>query len=172
MSAGSEKSASHEGSSDDEYGDNDRGVLSGCRALAMPQGGPVDLTPPSATNSASNPKAQNDAILPSTGNLKPSSKSKSPDSSHGTSTSQQPAGTGVTINKQESGIGISIKQEQNWFVTETEADNDGPDEFLEKMDRLQAKLNYLMERVQEEHESCAKALGFRHDPSKDESSGK
>lgn len=159
-----------------EYSDNDMDVLSaGCRALATPQGGPVVLTPPSATNNVCSPRAQKDAILPSAGKLKPSSKSKSPDPSHGaqsTATSQQHAGTGITIN-QVPGIGISIKEEQNWSVTEAEADNDGLDEFEEKLDRVQAKLNYFMELAQEAHESCSKALAdLSLVPSKNKTSSK
>nr|CAB3460152.1 unnamed protein product [Digitaria exilis] len=171
MCSGSEKSTS----SDGEYGDNARGMLLGCRALATSQGGPVVLTPPSATSSAASPRAQKDVILPSAGNLKPSSKSKSPGPSNGTqstATSQQSAGTGVTI-KQVPGIGISIKQEQNSSVTEAEADDDGPDEFEEELDRVQANLNYFMDLAQEAHGSCSKALAdLFPEPSKDKTSGK
>nr|CAB3463861.1 unnamed protein product [Digitaria exilis] len=171
MCSGSEKSTS----SDGEYGDNGRGMLPGCRALATSQGRPVVLTPPSATSSAASPRAQKDVILPSAGNLKPSSKSKSPGPSNGTqstATSQQPAGTGVTI-KQVPGIGISIKQEQNSSVTEAEADDDGPDEFEEELDRVQANLNYFMDLAQEAHGSCSKALAdLFPEPSKDKTSGK
>ncbi|PUZ63949.1 hypothetical protein GQ55_3G106700 [Panicum hallii var. hallii] len=150
----SEKSTSYEESlSDDEYGDNSGGVqLSGCTASSTSQGGPVALAPPSATNSASSPEAQKDGNLPSAENLKPSSTSKSPDPSHNTqsaSTSRRPAGTRVTGN-QEPGTGISSMQEQGGSLVEAEADDDGPDEFLEKLDTLEAKLKHLIKRTQVE----------------------
>ncbi|CAN6326638.1 unnamed protein product [Urochloa humidicola] len=130
-------------SSDDEYGDNVGGVQeSECRVSNI-QGDSVVLAPPSDTNSASSPKAQEDGNSFDE-NLKPSSTSKSPDLSHGTesaATCSQPAGTEVTV-KQEPGIGISKKQEQEWY----EADDDGPGKFLEKLDKLEAKLNCIMER--------------------------
>lgn len=171
----SEKSTSdEESSSDDEYGDNGGGVQqSGCRALNLSQGGPVVLAPPSAKNSASSPKAQEDGIIPSAENLKLSSTSKPPGPGHGTqsaATSSQPAGTGVTV-KQEPGIGISIKQEQEWPLTVAEAD-DGPDEFLEKLDKLQAKLDYLVERTQVGQERRAEVLASSHGSTKDNASSK
>ena len=153
MFAESEKSTTYEqSSSDDEYGDSSGGVqLSGCAASSTSQGGPVALAPPSATNSASSPKAQKYGNLPSAEILKPSSTSKSPDPSHGTesaTTSSQPYGIGVT-GHQELGTEISGKQEQDWLV-KAEADDDGQDEFLEKLDAVEAKLSHLMKRTQME----------------------
>ncbi|CAN6340557.1 unnamed protein product [Urochloa humidicola] len=161
----SERSTSDEdSSSDDEYGDNVGGVQeSECRVSNI-QGDSGVLAPPSDTNSASSPKVQEDGN-PSEENLKPSSTSKSPDLSHGSqsaATSSQPAGTGVTV-KQGPGIGIAIKQEQEWY----EADDDGPGEFLEKLDTLEAKLNCIMECTLVEKECSAEVLAFCHGSSKD-----
>ncbi|CAL5097054.1 unnamed protein product [Urochloa decumbens] len=153
----SESSTSDEDStSDDEYGDNGRGVQkSGCSFSNMPQGGSAVLAPSSATNSASSPKAEEDGN-PSVDNLKPSSTSKSPDPSHGTqSAATCSAGTGVTV-RQEPGIEISIKQEQEWY----EAYDDGPDEFLVKLDTLEAKLSCLMERTEVEKERSVEVLAL------------
>ena len=149
MFAESEKSTSYEELlSDDEYGDNSGGVqLSRCTASSTSQGGPVALAPLSARDSASSPKAQKDGNLPSAENLKPNS----PDPSHGTqsaATSRQPYGIRATGN-QELGTGISSKQEQDWLV-KAEADDDGQDEFLEKLDAVEAKLSHLMKRTQME----------------------
>jgi len=143
----SEKSTSYEELlSDDEYGDNSGGVqLSRCTASTTSQGGPVALAPPSARDSASSPKAQKDGNLPSAENLKPNS----PDPSHGTqsaATSRQPYGILATGN-QELGTGISSKQEQNWSLVEAEADGNGQDEFLEKLDTLEAKLNHHIQHT-------------------------
>ena len=147
MFAESEKSTSYEELlSDDEYGDNSGGVqLSRCTASSTSQGGPVALAPLSARDSASSPKAQKDGNLPSAENLKPNS----PDPSHGTqsaATSRQPYGIRATGN-QELGTGISSKQEQNWSLVEAEADGNGQDEFLEKLDTLEDKLNHHIQHT-------------------------
>jgi hypothetical protein len=150
MFAESEKSSSDEESSDDEYGDNGGSVQqSGCRTSNMSWGGPVVMPPPSAKNSASSssPKAQEGGIIPSAENLKLSS------------TSKPPGRTGVTV-KQEPSVGISIKQEE-WPPTVV----DGADEFLEKLDKLQAKLDYLMERTQVGQERCTEVLASCRGPS-------
>ncbi|OEL23916.1 hypothetical protein BAE44_0015065 [Dichanthelium oligosanthes] len=154
-----------ETSDDDEYGDNEGGVQRSVLASNMPQKspGPVVLA---------SPKDQMDNILPSKENLKPSSTSKPADPGHGTqsaATSSQPVGTGVTI-KQEPGIGVSIKQEQDLSLTEAEAAADGPDEFLEKLDALQAELNYTKERTRVEHDRCTAVLAFCRGSSKDDAS--
>jgi hypothetical protein len=41
-------------------------------------------------------------------------------------------------------------QEQGGSLVEAEADDDGPDEFLEKLDTLEAKLKHLIKRTQVE----------------------
>ncbi|WVZ96190.1 hypothetical protein U9M48_041859 [Paspalum notatum var. saurae] len=115
-----------ETSSDDEDGGDENGDVqqSVSRASNVPQeaSGPMVPASPPATNSASSQNARKDVAPRS-----------------------QPAGAGISV-RQEPGVGTTAEQEQGSSLSEGEVD-DGADEYLEKLDTIEARIKYFLERT-------------------------